>query len=57
MKREQVKKVVAVACCVVLVVNLVLVAFGLMTWQLFWMIIIACAIIAWYVIPEKKASD
>lgn len=53
MNRQNFIKVVAVICSILLVVSLGLVAFGIMSWQFFWLIALVCAGIAWWVIPAR----
>ena len=47
-------RILAIMTAIVLVLALTLVALGIMTWRLFWVIAIAAAIIAYYVIPAMK---
>lgn len=49
-------KMLAVVVIAILVISLTLVALGIITWRLFWVVAIAAAIIAYYVIPKLKKS-
>jgi hypothetical protein len=55
---ETAVKMLAFIVAAALVIALTLAAMGRITWRLFWMIAIATAIIAYYVIPalRKKAA-
>jgi len=44
-------KVLAIICTVVLILGLIFVAAGFITWKLFWIIVIITAIMAYIVIP------
>lgn len=52
-------KILAAVVAIVLVVSLTMTALGAMTWRLFWIVAIAAAIMAYYVIPalKKKAEN
>lgn len=58
---EKAAKIIAIITALALVVSLTLVALGIMGWKLFWIVAIAAAIIAYYVLPglmkEKKAQE
>ncbi|MEM4247428.1 MAG: hypothetical protein QXR48_03260 [Candidatus Woesearchaeota archaeon] len=58
---EKAIKTLAILVIAVLVASLTLVALGIMSWRLFWVVAIASAIIAYYVLPklrgEKKGPE
>jgi len=47
-------KIMAIITAAVLVLSLTLVALGIMSWRLFWVIALLAAVIAYYVIPAKR---
>lgn len=47
-------KIIAVVFLVILVLNLVLIASGMMSWQFFWIIILLAAFVAYIAIPWLK---
>lgn len=47
-------KIIAAVVAIVLVVSLTMTALGAMTWRLFWIVAIAAAVMAYYVIPALK---
>jgi hypothetical protein len=51
-------KVLAVICAVALILGLIFVAAGYISWKLFWVIVIGTAVMAYIVIPwlRKKSS-
>jgi hypothetical protein len=49
-------KTLAIVTAVILVGSLTLVALGFMTWKLFWVVAIAAAIIAYYVLPKLRGK-
>jgi 4-hydroxybenzoate polyprenyltransferase len=53
---EKAVKALAIATALVLVASLTLVALGIMSWRLFWVVAIAAAIMAYYVIPKLKGE-
>ena len=50
-------KLFSLIVAVILVVSLTLTAAGIMTWRLFWVIVILAAIIAYYLIPKMRSGD
>ncbi|MDO8740572.1 MAG: hypothetical protein Q7J54_03275 [Candidatus Woesearchaeota archaeon] len=48
-------KLMAIIFTVVVVINMILFAFGVISTFYFWFIIILCAFIAYFVIPKLKA--
>ena len=48
-------KLMAIVFSVVIVINLILFAFGVISTFYFWFIIILCAFIAYFVIPKLNA--
>ncbi len=51
---EKAIKALAIIVTVVLVLSLTLLALGVITWRLFWVVAILAAIVAYYVIPKLK---
>lgn len=47
-------KIIAAVVAIVLVVSLTMTALGAMTWRFFWIVAIAAAVMAYYVIPALK---
>lgn len=47
-------KTLAIATGVILVLSLTLVMMGIMSWRLFWVVVIIAAIIAYQVIPKMQ---
>ena len=47
-------KIIAAVVAIVLVVSLTMTALGAMTWRLFWIVAIAAAVMAYYVIPALR---
>lgn len=54
---ELATKIIAIITAVVLVVSLTLVALGVLSWRLFWIIAITAAIIAYYGIPAMRKNS
>ncbi|MBW2996017.1 hypothetical protein KY332_01820 [Candidatus Woesearchaeota archaeon] len=50
-------KTIAIILLIVVIANLVLFSFGLITPFLFWIIILAIALIAYYIIPNLKKKQ
>lgn len=50
-------KLLAIVTGIILVVALTLTALNIITWRLFWMIAIAAAIIAYYVLPHLRKRE
>lgn len=50
-------KALAIICAVVLILTLVLVAAGFITWKLFWIIVIITAVMAYVVIPWLRKKS
>lgn len=50
-------KVLAIVTSIILVVALTLTALNVITWRLFWIIALAAAIIAYYVLPALRKKD
>ena len=50
-------KLLAIVTGVILVAALTLTALNAITWRLFWMIAIAAAIIAYYVLPKMRTPE
>jgi hypothetical protein len=53
---ENLVKIIAVVTAIALIGSLTLVAFGIMSWRFFWVVAIASAIIAYYVIPKLSGK-
>ncbi len=53
---EAIAKIVAIVTSIILVASMTLVALGLMTWKLFWVVAIAAAIIAYYGLPKLRGK-
>lgn len=53
---EKTIKAIAILVIAVLVASLTLVALGIMSWRLFWIVAIASAIIAYYGIPAMRKN-
>jgi hypothetical protein len=53
---EKTAKLIAIVTAIVLVASLTLVALGIMSWRLFWVVAIVAAIIAYYGIPKLKGA-
>jgi hypothetical protein len=53
---ETAAKILAIITALVLVVSLTLVALGMMGWKLFWIVTIAAALIAYYVLPKLRGE-
>jgi hypothetical protein len=47
-------KILAAVVAIVLVVSLTMTALGAMTWRFFWIVAIAAAVMAYYVIPALR---
>ena len=47
-------KIVSVALIAILIANILLLALGVISWRLFWVVIIVVAILAYYGIPRLK---
>ena len=50
-------KPLAILTGVVLVGAITLAALGTITWRLFWMVAIAAAIVAYYVLPKMREAE
>jgi len=50
-------KVLAIICAVILILALILVAAGFITWKLFWIIVIITAVMAYVVIPWLRKKS
>ncbi len=50
-------KALAIICTVVLILALIFVAAGFITWKLFWIIVIITAIMAYVVIPWLRKKS
>jgi len=57
MNRKQVAKILAIVGLIVIVANLALIAFGHITWRLFWVVVLFCAALAYFIIPKIRGKN
>jgi hypothetical protein len=57
MKKGSITKAVAVVMALIVILNIAFVAFRLITWQLFWAVIIIAAFVAYLVVPYMRQHN